>query len=558
MPIENEALNFNINIKTPGLATVVNQVVRGLDTMADAAERLHKAVVVKKKTALERMFEAKMAKSGPAQLKALRIGFIGLNTVYKGMAKTVDKGVQDWIESYNQIVEWRKAVGMTTRDVQDLGTVITGTTAKYTFQLGKVVSISRFMQQGMKDAKKEIVDLSAALGEFERMTGTSSQTTAALAKTLVQQRKAMSPEEFQNTLFAIRDSMREVSVSTDEWMGSIGRLSGVFQEWGKDRAPGFLRDMTAFTAAIAEAGGTVSDAEGILSDFTDTGSQVSNLYRVMGFDIEKTMQQLASLAAQTEEDFKSRQAFAESFGLTVDQVNLIMQSAANIAKHRKTFEDTLGRSIDDNRKKERERATGLEKLKLQWDDVTNSISRLSATITNHLQPTLLFIAEIFSGIAETAKSAIDKTTMAVETGAELLEKLTGRRTFKGADPGQNLKSAQEQFNRVLKANLGFDKAIEMTTRYLQGVGLDDAFMATRGGVVRKSQVMGAGIPPPSAPAPVNVNVQEEDVVRELRGLRQDLENGRREDRHNRLTSPIPQGGQSTSNLGVLGNRKSGY
>lgn len=570
MATEEQALDFILSLKTPGWDMTTRKITRGLDDIATAAENAHAEVMQDKKSIVERLLPGDLTKMAPAKLKLISMGAKGLGAAIAGVKSVVDSGIESWKANYLELVKWRREVGLDKDQVNDFSNLILSSTAKFGFQLDKVTSIVRFMHQGSRNAKKELVDLGAAMGQFERVSGVSTETTGNLARALVQQRKALDPKEFENTMMAVRETMRGVSGSADEMLSILEKNSEIFQTYGKDRVKPLIKDITAFSAAVLQSGGNMEDAEAIVGQLADRQSFLSRMYVQSGFDLASVFDLTKKLAGESEEDFRSRQKMAESFGISTKQLNILMEAASKTTESRIAFESVLGRTVEQNRQIEIDRATGIEKIKFLWQDMENAIAHTTGTIVSDLTPafeavlivagdlikittawvhdfadgikglktSLVGLVDMLSSPIESVKSILSDAGMKVGaiTAAGQVTKLMG-----AGDVGSSIiQEAMTGKAPTAENFLGKQASTFNSTPVLGGLNrwLGDmmAPMFTNPSVPMKP----APMPVPAALNGIPDKMTSQDaVVKELRGLRQDLEKGRTEDRHHRLSDKAP-------------------
>lgn len=398
MATEDAALNFIVDIENVGKFTgQIGKITDGLDKIADAAEAAHDAAEggagADKKSFFSRFMPKKEGGFFLQSLNLSKLGTSALTKAVEGLQFWAKSSLDTWIDHYKAMIDWRKEVGMDASTMNEFSGQLINSTRQYTFNIREAVAISRTLAMGAKGATKEILGMSASLAEFSSFTGASEDDLAKLARALTHTTKVLGRDQFQRSLGAVREAMRDVNAPTDEYLGLLVRSRSVLSLYGKSNK-NVLRDFTAWHKVLIGQGLDLEHVESMTQQLSDRHSRLGKImaesFRAVGEEkgMEKFVGRIRDMLRQVKDltDPNQIQLLADLFGVPHEALPAISADLEKFVEAQRLFDKTQDMSLEAQRKRERERATGIEKLKLLWVDLKNAGAKTIESLQNIFEP----------------------------------------------------------------------------------------------------------------------------------------------------------------------------
>lgn len=393
MASEEAALDFIVSLGQLGkFKEQTGRVVAGLEQIADAAEEAHAAAAPEGVSLMDKI-TGKLADKHPRTLKAISIGARGLAMAVEDLQTWVKESASAWKDHYLEMVAWRKEVGMDTSTMNEFSGALIGSTRQYTFALREALNINKVLATGARGARKEVMEMAAGLAEFEMMTGTSGEATAKLGKLLTQTFQTMTEDEFQRGLRATRETLRDSNIATGAFLDMLSSRRRIFSLWGRDNDQ-LMGGLTAWGKVLVDRGLELQEVDSIFGQLETSTSRLGKEFEiamrstddnseVMGIFVDRVRQLVKHY---TEVKGFGREKIANILGVDPSALDALTASSEELGLAQQRWTEEYGMSLEDQRKRERERATGIERLKLLWQDMKNAGTDTVNSLTVVFEP----------------------------------------------------------------------------------------------------------------------------------------------------------------------------
>lgn len=376
MGTESNALDFVIGLSTKGLDAATSLATRAFSLLAGAAEFAHKALTGSPSNAppgtpsgLVRKFRTgALAIEGEAGRIGVAMHRMGTAALVGGWGLLVAGGyeaTQMYIEHTKEMIKFRRAVGMTSEDMNSFSSQLIGAASQYGTALGTANAVAFALSRGLGRTTEDAAKLGGQLGQLEYNAGIAGDASVDLMRSLSDYGKIMTADEVVHFEHVLTNLTSDIRGNASALVGLIGGNKDLIATW--DAVPGRANKMVDFIAvmgaAYQEVKGDVRELKPLLDGLANSTSDTAQIFRANATDVRTMMTFLTNEAKKMRADTGLKQDFMSKFGITeVNVVNKLIESTAKWESTQKRFDAYRMESTEQLTERERKRMSNFEKI----------------------------------------------------------------------------------------------------------------------------------------------------------------------------------------------------